>query len=262
MFLFGGASGRAEVGRSTRCAMPAGRALVVGAPGRGDQDAARRRGRGREPAARVRRADPRAGPALPAAVRRERRSTKNADVPAGPALPRSRRSPRAPRTRASLFEVRPIVLGGGRAPPPPADALAAFVAPAPPAVAELAAADAGAHRPRDAVVHAARARASTRPRSPHARATSLAIDPAEFDVDDTGRPRSAPDELPPGASSGLLLHDVLEVADLDARAARPDRRRVGAPPARSRSSSPTPRATRGIDPRLPRPRRASSSTRR
>jgi ATP-dependent exoDNAse (exonuclease V) beta subunit len=48
----------------------------------------------------------------------------------------------------------------------------------------------------------------------------LAIDPAEFDVDDRARKIDdvpvgvGPDELPPGAASGLLLHDVLEAADL------------------------------------------------
>jgi ATP-dependent exoDNAse (exonuclease V) beta subunit len=43
---------------------------------------------------------------------------------------------------------------------------------------------------------------------------ALAIDPAEFDVDDsTGE--VGPDDLPPGADAGLLLHDVLEIADLE-----------------------------------------------
>jgi len=56
----------------------------------------------------------------------------------------------------------------------------------------------------------------------------LAIDPAEFDIDDPHRlaggseapAELAQDDLPPGAESGLLLHDVLEIADLTvARAA-------------------------------------------
>src|SRR6185436_14594471 len=50
---------------------------------------------------------------------------------------------------------------------------------------------------------------------------ALAIDPAEFDVDDSAG-EVGPDELPPGASSGLLLHDVLEVADPEAARRAPD----------------------------------------
>nr|MBA2538803.1 UvrD-helicase domain-containing protein [Deltaproteobacteria bacterium] len=113
-----------------------------------------------------------------------------------------------------------------RAPAPP-DALASFVAPAAPVVpvlAELPVTQRGltmvsytrlAHDIDIAVV-------------PQASPTgeSVEIDPAEFDVDDAQPgPHVAsleadaqivvgPGELPPGASSGLLLHDVLEVADL------------------------------------------------
>src|SRR5262245_1232791 len=49
---------------------------------------------------------------------------------------------------------------------------------------------------------------------------ALALDPAEFDVDDdelaAGDATAAlgATDLPPGADSGLLLHDLLEVADL------------------------------------------------
>ena len=42
---------------------------------------------------------------------------------------------------------------------------------------------------------------------------ALAIDPAEFDVDDTVA-EVGPTELPAGPDAGLFLHDVLEVADL------------------------------------------------
>ncbi|HEY5934838.1 MAG TPA: PD-(D/E)XK nuclease family protein, partial [Kofleriaceae bacterium] len=41
----------------------------------------------------------------------------------------------------------------------------------------------------------------------------LEIHPSEFDADDAAG-EVGPSELPPGASSGLMLHDVLEVADL------------------------------------------------
>jgi ATP-dependent exoDNAse (exonuclease V) beta subunit len=50
---------------------------------------------------------------------------------------------------------------------------------------------------------------------------ALAIDPAEFDVDDSAGEVGATD-LPPGADSGLLLHDVLEIADLDVARRAPD----------------------------------------
>jgi ATP-dependent exoDNAse (exonuclease V) beta subunit len=48
---------------------------------------------------------------------------------------------------------------------------------------------------------------------------ALALDPAEFDVDDdeldTGEAAAiGATDLPPGADSGLLLHDLLEIADL------------------------------------------------
>ncbi len=112
-----------------------------------------------------------------------------------------------------LFEVIPIAVGGPLAQPPPLDALAGFVAPPPPPPAELVplpAARGGltmlsytrlAHEPSVATVSVAPGDA-------------LAIDPAEFDVDDsTGE--VGPDDLPPGADSGLLLHDVLEIADLE-----------------------------------------------
>jgi ATP-dependent exoDNAse (exonuclease V) beta subunit len=45
----------------------------------------------------------------------------------------------------------------------------------------------------------------------------LAIDAAEFDIDDRNaeaRAALGPDDLPPGADAGLLLHDLFEHADL------------------------------------------------
>ncbi|HET9626050.1 MAG TPA: PD-(D/E)XK nuclease family protein, partial [Kofleriaceae bacterium] len=55
---------------------------------------------------------------------------------------------------------------------------------------------------------------------------ALAIDPAEFDADDSdadpGELALAPDQLPPGADAGLFLHDVLEVADVAAAWRAPD----------------------------------------
>jgi len=117
-----------------------------------------------------------------------------------------------PNTRV-LFETIAVPVGGPSAPPAPPDALSGFMAPAPPPPAELAplAASRGgltmlsytrlAHDANLAAVAVAPGDA-------------LAIDPAEFDVDDTAGEVGATD-LPPGASAGLLLHDVLEIADLD-----------------------------------------------
>jgi exodeoxyribonuclease V beta subunit len=136
-----------------------------------------------------------------------------------------------PRAQPQLFEVIAVPVGGPLAPPPPGDALADFTAPPPPPPAELAplaAARGGltmlsytrlAHDPNVAAVAA----------SP---GDALAIDPAEFNGDGpappfgsaAGRGASTGDgsageigryDLPPGADAGLLLHDVLEVAELE-----------------------------------------------
>jgi exodeoxyribonuclease V beta subunit len=119
---------------------------------------------------------------------------------------------RAKHPRA-LFDVVPVTVGIEEAPPPPDDALASFVAPPPPTVPELQ--PLAAERSGLAVVSYTRlsnlpdkAALAARP------GDVLAIDPAEFDVDDSGGEVGASD-LPPGASSGLFLHDLLEMADLD-----------------------------------------------
>jgi len=111
-----------------------------------------------------------------------------------------------------------VPVGAPEPPPPPDDALADFVAPPPPPPRELAPLPAIrggltmlsytrlAHEPDAAMIAVAPGDA-------------LAPDPAEFDVDDSegdldpGEAIGATD-LPPGADSGLLLHDLLEVADL------------------------------------------------
>ena len=123
-----------------------------------------------------------------------------------------------------LFEPRPVAVGAPELPAAPPDALAGFVAPPVPAVAELAplpraraglemlsytrlASDADA-----AIV-------SAPPGDPlH---VPLEIHPSEFAGDDAVG-EVGPSELPPGASSGLLLHDVLEVADLELLRRVPD----------------------------------------
>jgi exodeoxyribonuclease V beta subunit len=119
----------------------------------------------------------------------------------------------------ALFELVAVPAGAPEPPPPPADALADFVAaPAPPQVelAPLAPLRTGltmlsytrlAHDPEVAAIAGPPGDA-------------LAIDPAEFDVDDEldgdASAALAAGDLPPGAESGLLLHDVLELADLAA----------------------------------------------
>ncbi|MBA3464130.1 MAG: UvrD-helicase domain-containing protein [Deltaproteobacteria bacterium] len=119
-----------------------------------------------------------------------------------------------------LFDMKVIQIGAEKLPDPPADALAGFVAPPPPPAGELpplAPARTGLTmlsytrlaNEVDAAAIAARP------------GDILAFDPAEFDVDDTAG-EVGPRELPPGASAGLLLHDVLEIADLDRLREAPD----------------------------------------
>jgi len=104
--------------------------------------------------------------------------------------------------------------------PAPSDALADFVAPAPPPPAELA--PLPAHRggltmlSYTRLAHDANVAAIAAPPG-----DALALDPAEFDVDDTAGD-VGDDDLRPGAQSGLLLHDVLEVADLATARDAPD----------------------------------------
>lgn len=124
-----------------------------------------------------------------------------------------------PRAQPALFEAIVTPVGGPSAPPAPDDALAGFVAPPPPetrAVTPLAPSRSGlAMLSYTRLAHDANVAAiAVHP------GDALAIDPAEFDVDDaTGE--VAPSELPAGPDAGLFLHDVLELADLaQAREAR------------------------------------------
>jgi exodeoxyribonuclease V beta subunit len=119
------------------------------------------------------------------------------------------------------FEV--IDVAAGVAPPPPArlDVLAGVDVPRPPAVEELAAI-AGA---RAGIATVSYTRIAHAHDHAHASATGLALDPAELDADDDRDPREgrvAAGELPPGAGTGLFLHDVLEHVDLDAVRGAPD----------------------------------------
>jgi exodeoxyribonuclease V beta subunit len=125
-----------------------------------------------------------------------------------------------PATTRQLFETIAVPVGGPAAPPPPRDALAGFRAPPRPALAELAplAASRGGLTMLSYTRLAHDANAAAIAVAP---GDALAIDPAEFDVDDTAGEVGAAD-LPPGADAGLLLHDLLELADLAAARCAPD----------------------------------------
>jgi exodeoxyribonuclease V beta subunit len=121
----------------------------------------------------------------------------------------------------ALFHTISVPVGADEATPAPIDALAQFTAAPPPAPRDLAAI--GAIRGGLSTLSYTRLShdvdgAALAPRAGEA---PLAIDASEFDVDDTSG-QVGPDDLPPGAASGLVLHDVLEVADLAHARAAPD----------------------------------------
>ncbi|MDQ3337116.1 MAG: UvrD-helicase domain-containing protein [Myxococcota bacterium] len=123
-----------------------------------------------------------------------------------------------PASTRVLFETIEIPLDTPELAEPPADALAKFVAPSLPSLSEVA----PLPPERAGLVMLSYTRLAHDLELPMTTAKpgdALAIDPAEFDVDDASgtadaAPLVGPDDLPPGADSGLLLHDVLEVADL------------------------------------------------
>jgi exodeoxyribonuclease V beta subunit len=122
--------------------------------------------------------------------------------------------PRAADARR-LFQPQPIAVGGPELAPAPPDALAGFVAPPAPTVVELA----PLPRTRGGLEMLSYTRlasdADAAIVAPQGDPLDIALEihPSEFDTDDAGG-EVGPSDLPPGASSGLLLHDVLEVADL------------------------------------------------
>jgi exodeoxyribonuclease V beta subunit len=127
----------------------------------------------------------------------------------------------------ALFEITAVEVGGEPDAPAPADALASFDVPAPPVVAPLAPIERA--RTGLAMLSYTRLARDLGAVKIEPQELPLAIDPAEFAID--VRPAEAaappielpPDELPPGADSGLLLHDLFEHADLAAvRAATDD----------------------------------------
>jgi exodeoxyribonuclease V beta subunit len=132
-------------------------------------------------------------------------------------------SPKAGDAR-TLFEPITVRVGAPEREPAPADALATLATPPAPAVAELAALPA-ARRGIAMVSYTRLAHDLDTASIPTTPDDVLAIDAAEFDVDDvtpTEEAELAPTDLPPGADSGLMLHDVLEAADLDLARRAPD----------------------------------------
>lgn len=112
----------------------------------------------------------------------------------------------------ALVEIMPVDVGVEPDAPAPADALADFDVPAPPTPATLAALDPA--RMGLAMLSYTRLARDLDAVKIESQELPLAIDPAEFATD--VRPAEAaapmielpPDELPPGADSGLLLHDM------------------------------------------------------
>lgn len=123
----------------------------------------------------------------------------------------------ATQTRAKharvMYDFKVIPLGADALPEPPPDALAEFQSAPPPPLAELA--PLAPERTGLTMLSYTRLANDLDAAAIAARPGDiLAFDPAEFDVDDTVG-EVGPRELPPGASAGLLLHDVLELADLE-----------------------------------------------
>jgi exodeoxyribonuclease V beta subunit len=137
--------------------------------------------------------------------------------------------------KAALVEIVPVAVGVESDAPAAADALAHFDVPAPPPPITLGSLEPARTglvmlsytrlaRDLEAVkVIPVRAAESVGPQQ-----LALAIDPAEFAIDTAAADAAAPpielpsDELPPGADSGLLLHDIFEHAELAAVRTAPD----------------------------------------
>jgi exodeoxyribonuclease V beta subunit len=122
-----------------------------------------------------------------------------------------------------LVETIHVAVGAPTDPPAPADALATFDVPSPLVItplAPLAPARLGlAMLSYTRLAHDLEAAAVEPGELPQA------IDPAEFDIDDRNaeaRAALAPDDLPPGADAGLLLHALFEHADLATARCAPD----------------------------------------
>ncbi|MEO8703776.1 MAG: UvrD-helicase domain-containing protein, partial [Kofleriaceae bacterium] len=149
-----------------------------------------------------------------------------------------------------LYEQINVPVGAPEHAPAPRDALAEYIAPIAPPVLELA----PLHPLRRGLTMVSYTRlahdidtAMIALGADDVLAPSGELDPAEFDVDDASG-EVGPDELPPGAGSGLLLHDVLEEADLDVAKAAADPIAWAADPGVAMQLAEAARA-RGIPPR-------------
>jgi exodeoxyribonuclease V beta subunit len=126
-----------------------------------------------------------------------------------------------------LFNTVPIEVGGEEDPAAPADALATFDAPPPPAVTELA--PLAAERCGLGMLSYTRLSRDLAAAAIEPGELPVAIDAAEFDEDqrgDTGTDEAvaaalAPDELPGGSDAGSYLHALFEHADLETLRAAP-----------------------------------------
>jgi exodeoxyribonuclease V beta subunit len=122
--------------------------------------------------------------------------------------------------RHPLLDIRDIAVADAAALAAPADALAGFDPPAPVALVELAPIT-GARGGLAMLSYTRLAHQLGEARLASAE-HPLAFDPAELDVDDSDATEVGADELPAGADAGLLLHDLLERADLAGVRAAPD----------------------------------------
>ncbi|HEV7554998.1 MAG TPA: 3'-5' exonuclease, partial [Kofleriaceae bacterium] len=120
------------------------------------------------------------------------------------------------RNHNGLFQRIDVPIGGLDDRAPHAAALAGFEAPPPPEIAPLVELPAD----RRGLAMLSYTRLAHDLEVTVAPATDE-IEAAEFDVDDSAG-TVGPDDLPPGADSGLFLHDVLEIADLEVARQAPD----------------------------------------
>ena len=111
-----------------------------------------------------------------------------------------------------LFELREVAIGTPPATAAPGDALAGFEPPPPPATLEVVAIE-GA-RAGLAMLSYTRLGKELEAAAIEPGELPIAIDAAEFDAEPASNVVVGVAELPPGIDSGLLLHDLLERADL------------------------------------------------
>lgn len=119
------------------------------------------------------------------------------------------------RHKHALLETIDVPVGLPADPPAPVDALASFDIPSVPVVAPLPALDPA--RVGLAMLSYTRLAHDLEAAAIEPGELPLAIDAAEFDIDERNaeaRAALGPEDLPPGADAGLLLHDLFEHADL------------------------------------------------